>query len=298
MTPNSSTNVALLGLGIIGSGMARNLLATGYTVSVYNRSRQKAEVVAKDGARIAESPREAVENADFVISAVADDAASRDVWLGEQGALAGAAPGAVLIESSTLTVGWVRELADLAARRGLELLDAPITGSRIQAAAGQLLFLVGGTEAALEKATPVLSAMGRGIVHMGPSSSGALIKLINNFMAGVQAASLGEAIALANAGGLDQAKVLDVLTNGAPGSPLVKTLVERINSDDRAPHFVLRLMLKDLGYAVGEGELHGVPLRTAEAAHEVYRRAVEAGLGERDMSAVGEQFAPQVPAAG
>jgi 3-hydroxyisobutyrate dehydrogenase len=282
--------VALIGLGIMGGGMARNLLGAGYPLTVYNRRRERAEPLAAEGAIVADSPREAAQGADIIISIVADDDASRAVWLGDDGALAGAARGAVLIESSTLTIGWVRELARLVADRGCELLDAPVTGSRLQAAAGQLVFLVGGSDAALERALPVLAAMSRDVIHVGPSSSGALIKLINNFMAGLQAASLGEAMALAREGGLDEAKTLEILTNGAPGSPLIRTLVDRIASDDPAPHFALRLMLKDLSYAVAEGERLGVPLRTAQAAREVFGSAVEAGLGDRDMSAVGDQF--------
>ncbi len=284
----STDRIALMGLGIIGSGMARNLLNAGYSLTVYNRNRTRSEPFADAGAEIAASPAEAVEGADIIISAVADDAASRAVFMGEKGALDAAKPDALVIETSTLTVTWIRELARLAAARGLQLLDAPVTGSRLQSAAGQLLFLVGGTTEDLERARPVLSVMSRDIIHIGPSGAGATIKLINNFMAAVQAASLGEATAFARAAGLDPEKVVQVLTTGAPASPIVKTMIERAMTPDDPPHFRLELMLKDIGYAVEEGALAGVTLRTAEAAREVYRLAVEAGLGDRDMSAVVE----------
>jgi len=127
---------------------------------------------------------------------VADDNASRSMWLGELGALVGAARGTLLIESSTLAVGWVKELAAAAEARGCELLDAPVTGSKIHAPSGELSFLVGGSAAALEKARPVLAVMSRAIHHLGPTGSGALLKLINNFLCGVQAASLAEALAV------------------------------------------------------------------------------------------------------
>lgn len=266
--------------------MARNLLKAGYPLTVYNRNRARAEPFEAEGASVAGSPAEAAAGADIIISAVADDAASRALFTGPDGALQAAKPGALVIESSTLTVTWVRELARLAADRGLDFLDAPVTGSRVQSAAGQLLFLVGGSAEALERARPALTVMSREIVHMGPTGSGATIKLINNFMAAVQAASLGEAMAFAKAAGLDLEKVIHVLTTGAPGSPIVKTMIERVKTPDDPTHFRLALMLKDLGYAVEEGARAGVTLRTAEAAREVYKRAVEEGLGERDMSAV------------
>src|SRR6266581_4422115 len=180
-------HVALLGLGTMGLGMAGRLLGAGFRLAVFNRTAQKAELLATRGARLAASPREAATGADVIVSMVADDEASRAMWLGEHGALAGASRGSVLVESSTLTTTWIAELAQAAARQGRDLLDAPVTGSKAQAASGELLFLVGGSAEALEKARPMLSVMSRGIVLVGPSGSGALLKLINNFLCGIQA---------------------------------------------------------------------------------------------------------------
>lgn len=278
--------VALIGLGLMGSGMAGRLLAAKFPLTIYNRNRAKAAPFEKAGAFVAGSPREAAARADVVISIVADDVASRSVWLGEHGALAGAAPGTVLVESSTLSVGWVTELASAAASRQCELLDAPVTGSKPQAAAGELLFLVGGSAAALETARPVLAAMSRGLIHLGATGSGALLKLINNFMCGVQAASLAEATALISRSGLDRAKALEMLMNGAPGSPLLKTLNARASAGDLTPNFELRLMAKDLAYAGQEGDRNGVKLETAAAALGVFQRAIAAGYGEKDFSSV------------
>jgi 3-hydroxyisobutyrate dehydrogenase len=282
--------VALLGLGLMGSGMAGRLLAANFPLTIYNRNRDKAAPFEKGGAFVAGSPREAAARAGVVIGIVADDVASRSIWLGENGALAGAAPGTVLVESSTLSVGWVKELAAAAAARKCELLDAPVTGSKPQAAAGELLFLVGGSAAALEKVRPVLAAMSRDAVHLGPTGSGALLKLINNFMCGVQAASLAEATALISRSGLDRAKALTVLMNGAPGSPLVKTLTARASAGDFTPNFVLRLMAKDLAYAGEEGAQHHLTLRTAAAALAVFQQAIAEGYGEKDFSSVIESL--------
>lgn len=278
--------VALIGLGLMGSGMAGRLLGANFPLTIYNRNREKAAPFQKAGAFIAGSPREAASRADVVVSIVADDVAARSVWLGENGALAGAAAGTVLVESSTLTVGCVKELAAAAAVRKCEFLDAPVTGTKPHAAAGELLFLVGGSAAALETARPVLAVMSRGVIHLGPTGSGALLKLINNFMCGVQAASLAEATALISRSGLDRTKALEMLMNGAPGSPLLKTLNARASSGDFTPNFELRLMAKDLSYAAQEGDQHHVKLQTAAAALSVFKDAIAAGYGEKDFSSV------------
>ena len=286
----STPRIAFLGLGIMGGGMTRRLLGAGFAVTVYNRSRARAEPLATAGARVAGSPREAAIGADIMFSMVADDAASRAMWLGPDGAVAGAARGAVLVECSTLTVAWVRELAQAAAARGAEFVDAPVTGSKNQAAAGELNFLVGGSAAALEKIRPALAPMSRSITHLGPTGSGALVKLINNFMCGVQLASAAEALAWIEQSGLDRAKALGVLLDGAPASPLVKTVTARMVANDFAPNFLLKLMTKDLGYAVQESAARGQPLATAAAALEVFHRAIAAGHGDKDMSAVVESL--------
>jgi 3-hydroxyisobutyrate dehydrogenase len=285
---SSKPRVAILGLGIMGGGMAGRLLGEKFPVAVYNRSRQRAEPLAAMGATVCATAREAVAGAEVVIAMLADDEASKSVWLGPDGGLAGAAAGTILIDSSTISPGWVRELAAAAALRGCELLDAPVTGSKPQAAGGQLLFLVGGSEAALECARPVLAVLGRGVVHLGPVGSGALMKLINNFVSGVQAVAIAEALALIERTNLDPATALSVLTDGAPGSPLVKLLSKRMTTRDFTPNFLLKLMAKDLKYAIDEASTRAVPLATAGAALQTMRKAIDAGLGDEDFSAVVE----------
>lgn len=268
--------------------MARRLVGAGFAVTVYNRSLDKTAPLAAAGAKVAGHPRDAAQGADIVFCMVADDPASRAMWLGEAGALAGASRGAVLVDCSTLTVEWVRELAQVAAARGCAFVDAPVTGSKGAAANGELNFLVGGDASALEKARPALVAMSRSIVHLGPTGSGALVKLINNFVCGVQVASIAEALAWIERSGLDRAKAQSILLDGAPGSPLVKLIASRINAGDYTPNFLLRLMAKDLGYALKEGAAAGHPLQTPESALEVFQRAIAAGHGDQDMAAVVE----------
>jgi 3-hydroxyisobutyrate dehydrogenase len=280
------SHVALLGLGTMGAGMAGRLLSSGFPLSVYNRNAERAKPFAERGASIANSPRDATLNAEVVISMVADDVASREIWLGPNGALAAAKSGAVWIESSTLSVGWIKELATNASRANCELLDAPVTGTKPHAESGQLLFLVGGSAKALERARPVLSAMGKDAIHLGPTGSGALMKLINNFLAAVQAVSFGEALSLIEAGGLDHAKATSILTEGAPGSPILKRVAERVASGDFTPHFHLSLMAKDVSYAIEEGRRRQVNMQTAAAALTSFKQAVANGLGEKDFTAV------------
>lgn len=284
----SKPRIAFFGLGLMGSGMARRLLVNGFPLTVFNRNAEKAKPFAAEGAFVATSPREAAAQADVIISMVADDNASRSLWLGDNGALAATKPGTICIECSTVTVAWVKELAAAARARGCEFLDAPVTGSRPHAASGELTFLVGGADSTLEKARPVLMAMSKAILPLGPAGSGAMLKLINNFVCGVQAAALAEAMAMIERGGLDRAKALELLTNGAPGSPLVKTLSARMTAPDYTPQFLLRLMAKDLGYAIQEGGKVSVELTTAAAALGVFQKGIAAGHGEKDMAAVVE----------
>ena len=284
------TKIALLGLGLMGSGMAGRLLDAGYPLTVWNRTPDKTQALADRGAKVAQSPRQAVAGATVVISMLADVPVCRDVWLGRGEAILGTAPGTVLVESSTITVEWIEELDRAAKEHGCELVDAPVTGSKPQAAAGQLLFLAGGSTAALDSITPILKAMGRDVVHVGPVGSGARLKLINNFLSGSQVAALAEALSLIERSGLDAQKALGVLTEGAPGSPLVKLLSGRMVARQYEPNFVLRLMAKDLRYAVSEADHQGLDLDMGRAALRVFEHAISAGQGEDDMSAVVEQF--------
>jgi 3-hydroxyisobutyrate dehydrogenase len=278
--------IALLGLGTMGAGMAANLLKAGFPLAVYNRTRAKAEPFAAAGARIASSPADAAAGASVILSMLADDNASRAAWLGPNGALAATAPGAVLIESSTVSPAWIKELASHASARGLDFLDAPVAGSRIQAESGQLTFLVGGPESVLDRVRPVLAAMSKEIVHLGPVGSGAVLKLVNNFLCGVQIASFAEGIAWLERSGLDRDKALAFLKSGAPGSPLMSVITARMAAHNYAVNFYLHLMSKDLQYAQDAAAADGVALTTADCARALFEHAVAAGYGNEDMSAI------------
>ena len=281
-----STRVAFLGLGTMGSGMAANLLKAGFPLTVYNRTAAKAQPLVDAGARLASTPADVVQGASIVLSMLADDAASRNVWLGTDGALAAADKSAILIESSTVSPTWIAELAAAAAQRGVQFLDAPVTGSRMQAEAGQLSILVGGSEATLAAVTPVLQAMSKEIIHLGAVGSGAKLKLINNFLCGVQIASLAEGLAWIERSGLDREKALEFLKSAAPGSPVFASLSARMVSQIYSVNFLLKLMAKDLLYAQNEAARCDLDLTTAQAARKLFDDAVTKGFGEEDMASV------------
>ena len=290
--------IAFLGLGTMGIGMSGRLLDAGFPVTVWNRNASRAEPLRSRGATLAATPREAAAGADVVIAMLADDGASRSVWTGADGAVAGLGEGAVAIECSTLSPEWVADLAALVEDSGGAFLDAPVTGSKPQAASGEVVFLVGGDAEVLDSVRDVLRPMSRDAVHIGPVGAGAKMKLVNNFQSAVQAVALGEALTFSEKCGLDPVAAMHVLANGAPGSPLVKTVGARMMARDYTVNFFLRLMRKDVNYAAEEARRHGVELRTAAAALEAFDRAIEAGWGDSDFASVAESIAGRKPAAG
>jgi 3-hydroxyisobutyrate dehydrogenase len=280
--------VAVLGLGIMGSGMARGLVSKGFDVSVWNRNAARAAPIVAEGARQGTSPADTVRDVDLALAMLADDDASRAVWLGAGGALDAMKRGAVAMESSTLTVEWVRELAHAAGDRSIEFLDAPVTGTKMHAESGTLSFLVGGAAETLERVRPALAAMSGSIAHVGPSGSGALVKLINNFLCGVQVASLAEALGMAERSGLDVRQVAALLGAGAPGSPLVRMIGQRMVDQAYEPNFFVPLMAKDLAYAQREFARAGIDLKSAEVARVPFLAAAQAGFANRDIASIVE----------
>lgn len=289
---SSKLRVAFLGLGVMGGGMARRLAGAGFPLSVWNRTASVADPLRDLGASVAATPADAARGADVVLCMVADDAASWSVWAGPDGALETLERGAIAVECSTLSPPWIAELAAIVAAKGGTLLDAPVTGSKTQAGSGELLFLVGGDATAVDRVAPVLAPMSRGVVHAGPAGSGARLKLINNFLCGVQAAALAEAVALIEQSGLSLDASLNVLRDGAPGSPLVKAVSARMTSRDYTVNFMLGLMKKDLSYAIAEGQRHGIDLETARAALGRFQLASQTDWNEKDFAAVVEVLRP------
>jgi 3-hydroxyisobutyrate dehydrogenase len=279
--------VAILGLGIMGGGMAANWLAKGFEVSVWNRTASKAQALAAKGAKVAATPRDAAQGADFIFAMVSDDEASRNVWLGPDGGLAGAKSDAIGVESSTLTPDWVRELGRQAHAKGCGFLDAPVGGSRPAAEAGELRFFVGGDPQTYEAARPALAAVGSKMDLLGPLGAGATWKLINNQLGAGQIAALAEALEVAKRAGFKNEQISELILGGPAASPMVKLKLPRMLAQDFEPaDFALNLMLKDARYAAALAQSLGAPAGMIEGAAEAFARADAKGLGAKDIAAV------------
>lgn len=283
------TKLALFGLGTMGAGIAANLLKAGHILTVWNRTASRAQPLAEAGARVAASPAEAAREAEIVFSVVGDDEASRAVWLGAEGALEAMAPGAVVVECSTLSVDWISELHGLAQARSLAFMDAPLGGSKAAAKDGTLTLFIGAEAGVLETVRPVLTTFANNLIHFGPPGSGATYKLINNMLGSIHLAALSEALALAEKAGLNQDTVAHALTTGAASSPIVKGKIGRMLKREYGdPDFAMRWMHKDVTYALRAAEAHGLRLGMASASRQRYHLAMERGLADEDFAAVRE----------
>lgn len=264
--------VAFIGLGRMGHGMAGRYLDAGFTVAVWNRSKAKAVDLIARGAIWATSPEDAAIDADAVVTMVADDAASRDVWLTKDGAAATMKAGTLAIECSTVSYQHTLDMARELQSRGLIYIDCPVTGLPEAAAAGKLTLLVGADSADLDKARPFLTPIGSTIRHFGAVGTGTVFKLINNLIGAVQIASLAEGVAIAEQAGLDMQLVAEALGTGAIASPQVIRHSRRmIDRNFSGASFTAALRHKDAEYAVRLAEtlLPGVPVsRAALAAYD------------------------------
>lgn len=285
------SKIAVLGLGAMGSRMARNLLKAGHEVTVYNRSPERAEMLESEGARRAETPREAAEVSEVVICMVAEDESSQAVWLDEQtGAAHGLGEGAIAVESSTLTPDWVQELAGKIRGRGAGFLDAPVVGSRPQAEAGQLIYLVGGETRTFERARPVLEVMGGAIHHVGTAGQGAALKLAVNALFGVQVAAIGELLGMIRKLGVEEGKAVEILGQTPVMSPAAKGVAGLMQTRNFAPTFPIDLVEKDFRYVVEAASGVDAKTPTSAAVRDVYALAKEAGYGEDNIAGVAQLF--------
>jgi 3-hydroxyisobutyrate dehydrogenase len=280
--------IAFLGAGNMGRGMIGRLLGAGHAVRVYNRTPAKAHALATAGAVVAATPREAAEGAAAIFSMVGDDGASRAVWLGPDGALAGRpAPGAFVVECSTLSYDWVPELARAAQAKGLRYIDCPVTGLPDAAAAGKLTLFVGADRIDLGAARPLLAPLCAEIIHFGPVGAGTAYKLIVNLMGAVQIAGVAEALLMAEAAGLDLKQVDYAISKGQAASPQVVRHSARMSRGEHEPVvFSGALRLKDALYGVAMARKLGVPPALGQTAAAAFQRLVDLGQGERNESRV------------
>ncbi|QDB78652.1 NAD(P)-dependent oxidoreductase [Georgenia wutianyii] len=274
--------VAVLGLGTMGRGMATNLVSAGHAVTVWNRS----EVSGVAGARSAGSIAEAVRGQDVVLYCLSDDAAVRDVALGAGGVLAHVAAPTVVVDMSTVSLSLSEEEHAAFAERDVDLLDAPVFGSRGEAASGGLWVVVGGDAGALDRARPALEAVSATVHHLGPATSGVRMKLVGNLLVAAQLQSLGEALTLARAAGLDLRTVLDVVSVADFRTPIYDGVGAAVLADDYSPAFALRLMHKDVGLIEDLAGRVGAPVPGVGVVAQTLEDAMAAGLGGQNASAL------------
>lgn len=269
--------------------MAERLLAAGHDVVVYNRTPKQASTAIASGARWADSPKDAARGVEAVFVMVTDDEASRSVWLGADGALAAdVVPGAFAIDCSTLSHDWVLELSSAARKRGLRFLDCPVTGLPAAAASGRLTLLLGGDEADVTAAEPLLSPLATDTLHFGPAGAGTAYKLIINLMGAVQIAAAAEGMALAERAGLDLHQVAQAIAAGQAASPQVARNSRRMADGDHAQDIVFsgRLRRKDAAYGVTLAEKLQLGAPLGKAALTGLDLLVAAGLGDHNESSI------------
>jgi 3-hydroxyisobutyrate dehydrogenase-like beta-hydroxyacid dehydrogenase len=271
----------------MGSRMAASLARAGHPVTVYNRTREKADAwVAEHGGRVAATPREAAEGAAAVITMVVDGAQVEEVLLGQDGAAGGAAPGTLFIDCSTIAPADVRRIGAALAERGLALVDAPVSGSSPKAEDGTLTIMAGGSEEDFGRARPFFDAMGETILHVGPLGHGQTVKVISNAVSATNAATLAQALVVGKATGVDLEALVAVLGASSSASTMVTLKAKPMLAHDYTPLFRLEHMLKDVGICLDEAEAAGAPFPSAALARELYNAAKGRGLADEDFAAV------------
>ncbi|MFD1957396.1 NAD(P)-dependent oxidoreductase [Paenibacillus thailandensis] len=282
--------IGFIGLGVMGYGMAANLIRKGYGVTVYNRTPGKAEGLLELGAKEAGSAAEAGAEADVILTMISNDDAIREVYFGEQGVLEAVRPGVVVIDSSTISPSLARELANKVEQRGGKFLDAPVTGSKPAADAGTLVFMVGGESETLKQVEDVLSAMGTKIIPMGLNGTGAVAKLAHNTIVGINIAALSEGLAIATSGGLDGSAFLELVKAGSAGSKQAELKGDKLLQGDYDVQFSLALMLKDLKLSSVLSDQMNVPTPMLEAAKSLFVIGETMGLSGLDMCSVAQAY--------
>jgi 3-hydroxyisobutyrate dehydrogenase-like beta-hydroxyacid dehydrogenase len=287
MAVSETGRVAFCGLGIMGWPMAANLARAGFELSVYTRTREKAErFAAEHGARAAATPREAAEGASAVITMVPDAPEVEQVLLGDDGAVHGFEAGGLAIDMSTIAPTAARAIGERLADDGISFLEAPVSGSRPKAEDGTLTIMVGGEVEDFEQARPLFEAMGERIVHVGPRGHAQLAKLLTNTMGAVHTVALAESVLVAEKAGLDPDAFLEVAAGSAGNSTVLGLKGRPLFERDFTPLFKLEHMLKDVRHCIDEARALGVELRLGSLAEGLFAKAADAGHGEEDFAAV------------
>ena len=271
--------LGFIGLGIMGKGMARNLLKAGFSVRVWNRTASKVQELAAEGATTAVSPADLAAQCDVIFICVSDTPDVQAVVLGEGGVIHGAKPGALVVDMSTISPTATREMAAALAAKGVEMLDAPVSGGSEGAAKGTLAIMVGGQAEQVEHARPCFQAMGKTITHVGGHGAGQMVKLVNQILVVVTMLGVSEALLFAQAGGLDLNKTLAAVSGGAAGSWMLSNRGPQVLQRDWRPGFMIDLQQKDVRLVLDEADRLGVPMLASSLVFNLYRTLQKDGLG-------------------
>ena len=280
-----SERVGYIGLGIMGMGMARNLLKAGFTLSVWNRTASKADALAAEGATARATPAEVAANSDIIVICVSDTPDVEAVLLGENGVIHGVQAGSLVVDCSTISPQATQVMAEKLAAKGVAMLDAPVSGGSEGAAKGTLSIMVGGAEADFERAMPVFKAMGKTITHVGGTGAGQTVKLVNQVLVVGNCLAMCEALLLAQAGGVDLKKTYDAISQGAAGSWMFTNRAPQIINRDWRPGFMVSLQQKDLRLVLDAADQLGVPLPGTSLIFNLYR-TIETQLGHEGNHAL------------
>jgi 2-hydroxy-3-oxopropionate reductase len=279
-----SERIGFIGLGIMGRPMAGHLVKAAYEVTVWNRTAAKAAELAKAGARQGASPKDVAAQSDITIIMVADTPDVRQVVLDANGVLEGARRGSVVVDMSTISPVATREMAQRLAQRGVEMLDAPVSGGEKGAVEATLSIMVGGKPEVFERVLPVFQRMGKNVVHIGGHGAGQVTKACNQLVLSLTILGVAEAIHLARKAGVDPARVRSALLGGFAQSRVLELHGQRMLEENYTPGFRTRLYHKDMGIVTETGRAVGMPLLGAGLAAQLYQIAMNEGLGEMDYS--------------
>jgi 3-hydroxyisobutyrate dehydrogenase len=278
------TKVAVLGTGIMGAAMARNLLAGGMEVRAWNRSREKAEPLQEDGAEVTDSPADAARGADLLLTMLADADVVEEAVAGD--VLSALAEGGVWLQMSTVGEDGTKRLAETANEHGVDFVDAPVLGTRQPAEHGQLVVLASGPEEVRERSQQIFDAVGSKTVWLGEAGAGSRLKLVvNNWIVGLLGV-LAETVAFANSIGVDPARFLETIEGGPLGLPYAQLKGNMMIEEDFPTSFSARLARKDASLVLATAEAHDLKMPIAQAVATRFDEAIQAGHGEEDMAAV------------
>ncbi|MEW5869297.1 MAG: NAD(P)-binding domain-containing protein [Chloroflexota bacterium] len=278
--------IGYIGLGLMGKSMARNILKAGFPLVVHNRSRAAVEELAAEGAKAAFSPAEVAGQVDVVFTNLPDSPDVELVALGPAGVIEAARPGLVFVDNSTVKPATARYIAEVLGEKGVQCLDAPVSGGDIGARQGTLTIMVGGPAAALEVARPALEAMGKSITHVGESGAGQIAKAANQIMVAAQMVAMGELLIFARKAGADPQKVVEAIRGGAAQCWTLDVKPPRLFAGNRAPGFKAYMQAKDLGIVQDTARQYGIPLPSAGLHAQLFNAMLEMGMRELDNSAV------------